>query len=629
MLGGRLPWFSSLTEFGGLVRHIELRAVSRWVALGLVVGVCAGLAASALHLGVEALRHLMLVQLAGFEPLEAAGEGSLFRSGPRHALWPWFAVLCPALGLFASSWLVTRFAPEAAGGNGGWLSAFHHRSGRIRRRIISIKLLASIAALGSGASAGREGPIAHIGAAIGSTLARALKLSARERRLLLLAGAAGGIGAIFRTPLGGALFVVEVLYSDDLEADALVPAVLSSVVAYSLFTTLFGETQLFATPHLERLDPRELPVFVLMAIAVGVVGVFFVALNRRLVGWVGRLSYWPPLVALAAGAVVGLLSLIHPVVLGAGYGWVQEALLPQGHLPDGAAGAGILLLLALLKVFATGLVAATTAAGGTFGPSMAIGGLVGGAFGTFFHTIAPDVVTQPAAYVIVGMACFVGGVARAPLSTLVMASEMTGSYELLVPTMLAEVITYTLVRKWRLYPEQVPTRRDSPAHAGEYVLDVLEGLSVKDVLLPGPVRMVERAMPLATLLREATAGQQVVFPVVGADGRPEGMVTLETVRAYHYDEALGHLVLLADCESAFVCLEPDDSLAVALERMARGHYQQLPVFEAKGLGRPLGLISYDDLFQAYSRKLGLLRQELEPPPSTTARPRGSGPSGPG
>jgi CIC family chloride channel protein len=613
MAPGRFPLSSGLKDVAGLVRHIELRAVSRWVALGLMVGVCAGIAACALHLGFEVVSHFTLVRLGGLHLLEAAGEGRLFDPGPPKDAVPWVAVACPALGLFASSWLVTRFAPEAAGGNGGWLHAFHQRAGRIRRRVISIKLVASILSLGGGASAGREGPIAHIGAAVGSAIGRGLKLSDRERRLLLLAGAAGGIGAIFRTPLGGALFVVEVLYTDDLEADALVPAVLSSVVAYSLFTTLFGETQLFATPHLERLDPRELPVFVLMAIAVGVVGVLFVALHRKLTSWVGQLPYWPPLIALAAGGTVGLLSLVHPVVLGAGYGWVQEALLPTGLLPAGAFGAGVLLVLALLKVLATCLVSATSAAGGNFGPSMAIGGLVGGAFGVFFHEVAPTVVTQPAAYVIVGMACFVGGVARAPLSTLVMASEMTGSYELLVPTMLGEVITFTLVRRFRLYPEQVPTRRDSPAHAGEYVLDVLAGLSVRDVLVPGPVRMVQRSMPLGALLRQATEGVQVVFPVLGPDGRPEGMVTLETVRAYHYDDALGRLALLADCEVAFESVGPADTLAVALERMARVHYQQLPVFEAGDFDRPLGLISYDDLLLAYSRELGAKRRELEPP----------------
>src|SRR5690606_5363890 len=159
-----------------------------------------------------------------------------------------------------------------------------------------------------------------------------------------------------------------------------------------------------------------------------------------------------------------------------------------------------------------------------------------------------------------------------PLSTLVMASEMTGSYELLVPTMLAEVITFTLIRKWRLYQQQVPTRRDSPAHAGEYVLDVLSGLKVKEVCQESEVRVVARSLPLSVLLRQATEGTQVVFPVLGDDGVPEGIVTLDSVRAYLYDEDIGMLAIAADCESPFVSVKKNETLAVALERMATAHY---------------------------------------------------------
>lgn len=612
MARGLSALFSAFADVAGLARHIELRAVSRWVALGLMVGVAAGLLACLLYLGFEALSQLVFVELAGLTRLEAAGEAGLFRPLSRAPYRPWVLVLAPAVGLAASSYLVLRFAPEAAGGNGGWLRAFHHERGRIRSRVIPVKLVASICTLGSGATSGREGPIAHIGAAVGSTIARLLRLSDRERRLLLLAGAAAGIGAIFRTPLGGALFVVEVLYSDDLEADALVPAVLSSVVAYSLFTTLFGDTRLFATPQYESLDARELPIFGLMAIVAGAVGVGFVALHRAMRAAAARLSFPPVWIAFGAGLTVGLLALVHPVVFGAGYEWIQEALVPTGRFPTGYEGAALLLGLAVLKVLATCVVASTTAAAGIFGPAIVIGGLVGGAFGVAFHELAPHVVTQPSAYVVVGMACFVGGTTRAPLSTLVMASEMTGSHQLLVATMLAEMITFTVLHKWRLFDEQVPTRRDSPAHAGEYVLDVLAGLRVKDVFVPGPVRMIERSLPLAALLRQATEGEQVVFPVLGSDGRPEGIVALESVRAYHYDEDIGLLAIAADCESALVWVEPRDTLAVALERMARAHYPELPVFDPSRPAEPLGLISYDALLQAYSRELGARRQELDP-----------------
>lgn len=614
-----LPGIADLpgvAELAGLARHIELRAVSRWVGLGLLVGLLSGFAACALYLAFEAIRHLVVHELAQTSLLEPAGEPSLFGGAHDHSSpRTWVLVLAPAVGAFFSAWIVHRFCKEAAGGNEGWMTAFHRGRARIRARVAPVKLIAAALHLGTGNSAGREGPIAHIGAALGALVGKALRLSDRERRLLLVAGAAGGIGAIFRTPLGGALFVAEVLYSDDLEVDAIVPTVLSSVVAYSVFTTIFGEGALFATAQTYQLDARELPLFIAMAICCGVVGVAFVSLHHRVGEFSAKLKMWPPLKGLVAGLLVGLLFLVHPSALGAGYGWLQEALKPTGLIDVGWAGVGTMLLIVVVKVTATSISAGSGAAGGVFGPSVVIGGMVGGAFGLAFHTWFPEVVSDPGSFMLVGMACFVGGVTSCPISTLIMACEMTGSYELLVPIMLAEAVTITLIRKSRLYHQQVPTRRDSPAHGGEYVLDILQDLSVKDVVKRSEVTIVERSLPLATLLRQASESNQVVFPVAGEDGQPEGIVTLDTIKAYLYDDAIGMLAIAADCESPFVSVGVNDSLALALERMARARYQQLPVTERpKGSELPVlvGLISYDDLLQSYSRELATRRQSIEP-----------------
>lgn len=620
--GRRLPAIPSLSDLPGiaklarLVRHIELRAVSRWVGLGLAVGLLSGSAACLLEIAFEFVKHLVVHVGAAAVLPEAAGEASLFSTtvhAPAGAVVRgWVLVVAPALGAFLSAWLIHVYCKEAAGGNEGWLNAFHLGRGRIRPRVVLTKLVGSALNLGGGASAGREGPIAHIGAALGAFVGRILKLSDRERRLLLIAGAAGGIGAIFRTPLGGALFVIEVLYRDDLEAEAIVPSVLSSVVAYSLFSSIFGEGALFSVSPSYRLDARELPIFGLMAISCGVVGVVVVRLHHFLHDRVKRWKVWPPLRAIPAGLGVGLLSLIHPAALGAGYGWMQEALEPTGLIPAGWAGVGTMLLIAAVKVVATSLSGSSGAAGGVFGPSVVMGGMVGGAFGLAFAEWVPEVVTDPSSYMLVGMACFIGGVTSAPISTLIMSCEMTGSYELLVPTMLAEVVTVVLIRGTGLYREQVVTRRDSPAHAGEYVLDILQDLKVRDVFLALNVTVVPRSLPLAVLLRRATESPQVVFPVSDQEGRPEGLVTLDMVKAYLYNEEVGMLAIAADCESPFVCVDVSDSLAVALEKMAQTRYQQLPVTDQKfadaATSALVGLISFDRLLQAYSKELALRRR---------------------
>ncbi len=602
-----------LTTLGQVSEQFELGAVTRWVTLGLIVGLLTGVMASCLYVATEFVHHWVMERLAQVSTPGPGGETPLFHSPSSHEPRVWVLVLAPAVFGFLSAWVVHRFAPEARGGNDGWLRSVHWERSRVRLRVAPVKLIGAALNLGGGASAGREGPVAHIGAAVGSFVARRLELSARDRRLLLLAGAAGGIGAIFRTPLGGALFVVELLYTDDFEIDALVPAVLASVVSYSLFTSLFGQTQLFVTAANYHFDARQLPLYLLMAVVVAVVGVLFVRAHHGAIRLFDGIPVWFPLRSAIGGLALGLLGLVHPSALGAGYGWLQESLHPTGLVPSGYEGALLLLGIVALKVVATSISTGSGAVAGVFGPSVVIGGLLGGAFGLAFRELAPSLVPEPSAFVIVGMACFVGGVTCAPISTLVMASEMTGSYELLVPIMLAQVVSYTMLRRYKLYKEQLGTRKESPAHAGDYVLDVLRDVRVRDVLAPTAVVVIPRALSLAELLRRSTELEQVVFPVVGGDGSPEGLVSLETVRAYVYDEAVGRLAVAADCEGPYVFVHDDESLAVALERMAASRYSQIPVVSRAEPPELRGLISHEDLLRTYTAELRGRAAAADPP----------------
>jgi CIC family chloride channel protein len=595
----------------------EFRAVSRWVGLGLLVGVVSGLGAAAFFVAMDWVRHVVLGTGARLPALEPHGEHSLFGPGGGGEVRHWVIVLAPALGGLLSGLLVSRFCPEAEGhGTDALIDAFHRKKGHVRPRVPLVKGISSVLVIGTGGSAGREGPIAQIGAGFGSLLGRALRLSDRERRLLLLAGAAGGIGAIFRTPLGAALFVVEVLYKDDFEVDALVPTVLSSVVAYSVFTMLFGEGHIFATEPSYGFDPRQLPFYLLMAVGVALVGVIFIkvfyGMRDRVFAPLRMPSYLKPMLG---GLCVGLLALVMPQALGAGYGWLQEALLPRLELlPGGWAGVGMLAAIALLKVLTTGLSVSSGGSGGVFGPSVVIGGMVGGAFGLAFHQIAPSIVSQPGAFVIVGMAAFVGGVAHAPISSLVMASEMTGSYDLLVPIMLAEAVTFVMMRRWTLYEKQVPTRRDSPAHGAEYVLDVLQHVQVRDVFHESSeIVSVQASTPMSELLRHASGSPHTVFPIVAEDGRVQGVVTLETLRAFFFDEDVARVAIAADCSVPLVSVTPEDTLATALERFAVSHFPELPVVRSSGETTIVGLLGYEEVLEAYSAELVRRRSETERP----------------
>ncbi|MCA9627962.1 MAG: chloride channel protein [Myxococcales bacterium] len=599
--------------------------MSRWVGLGLVVGIIAGLTAALFYFGMDWLKSFVLTDLANYHPLEPAGEKPIGHHVASGEVRRWLLVIAPAIGGLISGVLVFTFAPEAEGhGTDALIDSFHHKRGKIRGRIPLIKGIASVALIGTGGSAGREGPIAQVAAGIASQLGRVMKLTVKERRLLILAGAAAGIGAIFRTPLGAALFIVECLYSDDFEVEGLVPTVLASVVAYSVFTMIYGEGKMFAVEPAYAFSPVQLPLFLIMAVGAALIGVLYIKVfygMRDKVFHPLKVPNWSK--PMIGGLAVGLLSLVAPQALGAGYGWLQEALLnTHGALPVGWWGALAFLGIALLKVLTTSLSVNSGGSGGVFGPSVVIGGMVGGAFGLAFHELAPTVVTQPGAFVIVGMACFVGGVAHAPISTLVMASEMTGSYELLVPIMLAEVVTVTLMRRFTLYEKQVPSRRDSPAHAGDYVMDVLDEQRVAEVYNQTlAVHPVHASTSLEGILRKASESRGTVFPVVNENGEVTGIITLDVLREYFFDEEMGALAIAADFAQPHAWVHPDDTLSAALERFAETGFPQLPVCEHGEPNQILGLLGYDDVLHAYSR--AIVKRRLEPDAEALSEPMAS------
>ena len=259
---------------------LDLRIVGRMLFHAAVVGMAAGFAGALFFGSLEYVQRFLLEDLAGYTVLRAHGETFAARQGPR-IFRPWLLVLLPALGGLACG-LLTRLAPEARGGGGdAMIEAFHHNGGIIRRRVIWVKALASLFTLGTGGAGGREGPTMQIGGALGSVVARILGVSARERRILLIAGVAAGISAVFRTPLGAALLAVEVLYRDGYESDALIPAVLASVVSYSVVISIFGESTLFAHAPRFPFVPRHLPLYGLLAILVAALAVVFVSTLRR------------------------------------------------------------------------------------------------------------------------------------------------------------------------------------------------------------------------------------------------------------------------------------------------------------------------------------------------------------
>jgi len=593
---------------------------TRWLAYGVVAGVGSGIVAVLFFVGLEFVSHQVFGSIERSLPsppgevLFGNGESGVDGVGKSSGLGAWIFFVLPAIGGLISGLLVTRFAPEAAGhGTDEMIRAFHRERGQIRPRIPLVKGLATIATLATGGSAGKEGPIAQIGAGIGSVVANWLGLSARDRRILLLAGAAGGLGAIFRAPLGSALTAIEVLYQEDFESDALIPCVISSVTAYAVFVSVLGSARIFAVPAIPRPGVQELVGYLLLSLLTVPIGGLYI---RLFYGMRDKLFSRLPvprwLKPMIGGVGVGLLGIwVHPVY-GSGWGYIQQLLngelvLSGQQVSEPLALVTALSVIVFAKILATCLTIGSGGSGGVFGPTLFIGGMLGGVVGFGGNLISPTIFPVPEAYVLVGMASFFAGVASAPIGAMLMVTEMTGGYTLLPPLMLASVVAILFMRRTSIYENQVRDRFQSPAHVGDLTLNVLEEMKVDDVY--SRREKVAHVIPEARfgVLRDAIlVNEEATLPVVSEDGELVGIVTAEQLRPVMDDVQLDQFVVARDICAPPIFVRPDDDLYRAHELFRQSGCPQLPVLGEASGNQPaqiLGMLDYRDMMLAYGREL--------------------------
>lgn len=476
---------------------VETRSLYRWAIIGITVGVAAGLVAVAFFAALSVASNSLLGGLLGIQ-LPANGSAPIgvfsWSTDPTRFL------LLPGLllaGGVATGLLISKAAPEVEGhGTDQSIRAFHRGRGVVRYRIPPLKFIASAITIGTGGSGGREGPTAQIGSGLGSLLARPLGLSTQERRVAAMAGVAAGIGAIFKAPFGAALLSSEILYLSDFEPEVIMPSIIASVVSYSIFGAADGFGPEFATPALGWTPaqlPVQLPLFAILGAVAGLLGILYVVVFHRTRAAFQRLRLplWsrPALGAGLAGLVFVALYYLVPQEnhllavggIGIGYG-VLQWLLFQGHL-----GLEVLLLVAALifiKIVVTSLTIGSGGSAGLFGPAIVIGALIGftvnGAVDLAFPALATP--GDVAAFTIIGMMAFFGSVSKAPIATILMVVEMTGSETLLVPAMVAIFIGFYVAGRHHLYGEQVENRLESPAHTTEYFAEFLRHMPVSQAL---------------------------------------------------------------------------------------------------------------------------------------------------
>ena len=596
-------------------RHFDWKITGRWVLYSALIGVVGAFGAIILSSLVHGINDLILVQMVGYDMPVPGGEGTssdVFNL--QQALLPsrrWLLFLVPSLGGLLSGWLVYTYAPEAAGhGTDAVIRAYHREQGRIRPRVAIIKTLASAITIGTGGSAGQEGPIAQIGAAFGAFLGKYLNLDDRDRRLLLIAGVAAGIGSIFRSPLGGAFFAVEVLYREDLESTGIMPATVAAITGYSVYSSIQDSSTVFTTPRYEFLNPLELPPLILFAVVCAVIGILYtkVFYGTRS-GFFDRLNIPQKIKPAIGGLLVGAIAFFFPAILGSSYGWLQQAI--NGNLP-------ILLMLLIVvgKILATSFTIGSGGSGGVFAPSLVIGGMLGGVYGQGMHALLPDLVTQPGAYVMIGMATFFTGVANVPISTTIMISEMTGSYTLLVPLIFSGVIAHLMARRWSLYTQQVKNHNESPAHRPELTPALLSSIRVKSVIdHPIYYHTLEASNTLDEIMSVFARTREVILPIVNPEATDKdgiahyaGLVLLDTIQPLlHGEQHMHRLIIAEDVAVPFEAVGLNDTLETALTTFERVEYPELPVLNDEGI--IVGFLRLGQVVSEYHRSFVRKKRE--------------------
>lgn len=535
------------------------------------------------------------------------------RSFPRVALLTYRPVITAA-GLFVAWWVMRHIGRGHEGMNVPDVQlAVVRRGGDIEAQPALARTAASAITIGSGGSAGNEGPVVVLGAAIGSWLGRTFRFA--PSRVVVLVGCATGaaISAAFNAPLAGAFFALEEVVGT-LAAGSFAPVVVSSVVAAVVSRFAFGNHPAFAIPRqYGYAHPSELILlYPLLGIVCGLMAALYVRTYFKAGEIQARLKIPEPIIPLLGGATVGLLVFASGGLL-VGYGHLAI----HSDIFGRMAWYG-LLLLALGKIVATALTLNTGGSGGVFTPSLYIGAATGGAFGVALAGVLPAMGLHPEAYALVGMGALVAGATDAPITGILLVFEMTNDYAIVVPLMLTVVIAHTIARRLSadsLYSGWLRRRGESIEQGADR--DILAGLHVSDAYESAPQVIFEGA-PVDELLTHLGSTRQLYFPVVDDSHCLVGVITVaELGQLARDDENLGPLLVASDIAQPSETVSPGDSLLEAIRKMGVRGAESIPVVDRRN-SRLLGIINRSHVLNLYERTLSSMRRHSHQPASSAS-----------
>jgi CIC family chloride channel protein len=558
------------------------------LALAIVIGFFSGLGA---------LGFIFLIDL--FRDIFWSPWGGVFTGFSAGDIKVLLIPLLPAIGGLLVGPIGALFPAEAKGqGVPEVMESVIMRCVILKMRTIFIRLFASAICIGSGGSAGREGPIAQIGSAIGSYTAQKFKLSANHTRTLLGAGAAGGIAATFNAPLAGMLFALEIILGE-WHVATFSPVIMSSVVATTTARYVHGNVLAFEVPYYQLVNPMEIGLYIVLGLLTGFIALLFIlTLDRFEAFFEEKIRIHPWLKPAFGGLILGVIGLAFPQIFGNGYD-------PMGVALMGNMAFGLMFGLIFLKIIATSLTLGSGGSGGVFAPTLYIGAMVGGAFGSIVHTLFPAITATKGAYALVGMGALCGAACHAPLTSILLLFEITGDYHIILPIMVACIVSNLTIRG--LFPHSIDSlklHKKGISIKSAVEVNVLQELKVGDAMT-FDVEKIPQDMKFREIVRHITTSKFSSFPVINDQEHLVGILSFQDVREHVFEPELEDLVVAKDLANMHdvVTVTPSDSLKDALGKLAYRSVEHLVVLDTKDPRKMLGILTRRDIISAYKKAI--------------------------
>jgi len=604
----KTPSYNFSRFFLNLFSRFKISPVQITFAFSIIIGIVAALGAYVFSF----LIHLVegLCQLGSISETTSLG--------------PWLIII-PALGGLLVGPLIYIFAREAKGhGVPEVMAAVIKNGGRIRPVVAIVKSIASALTIGTGGSAGSEGPIVQIGAGFGSTLGQIFRMPPRRIKTFVACGAAGGISAIFNAPFGGIMFSLEVILGE-FRGLSFIYVAIASVVSALVSRALTGDDTIFAIEKLRAVlsmaSPWEILAFIGLGAFIASISKTFNFILESFEDFYEKLKFPEYLMPATGGLAIGLLAyyatriipvreLSNPLsVLSVGYYTIRQVLNPENYINwIGLNGIWMLVLalamLAVYKIIATSFTLGSGGSGGIFAPSLFIGAMAGGLYGIILHNIFPGHTASPAVYALVGMGASFAGSAHAPITAIFILFEMSDSYEIILPIMAAIVVS-TLVAHW-IKPESIYTAKllqKGIELSKKDKSDILQSMLIKNVMIR-EVQSIPETMTMEELRKQVGTTLHTSLPVVNGENDLVGIITYKELHLGIENSTPDSELTARDFmhpDPIFAC--PDEPVDQVFKRMKTGAIGIAPVIKSEKVRKIVGIVTYSNIFEAYEKAL--------------------------